>query len=119
MINHITFALNSSWDSYLDDAGNIAIISGAAAVAQDVASACRLFVNDAYHNKNQGIPYKSDILGYQVPLPIVSAMLEAQAKTVPHVSDARATLSLVNRALGGTIAITLSDGTAVNVALQL
>jgi hypothetical protein len=76
------------WDLCLDAFGNIAVASAPYALAQDVASAIRLFHGECYYNTTRGVRYFEDILGQTPPLPVVKAELVNAAMTVPLVTYA-------------------------------
>ena len=51
------------WDLVLDAGGNIARASNPYAVAQDVASAIKLFRGELFYDTAKGIPYWTEVLG--------------------------------------------------------
>ena len=57
-----------SWDVILDAASNIAIASEPYAVAQDVASAIKLFAGELWYDTTKGVPYFASILGKSPPV---------------------------------------------------
>jgi ligand-binding sensor domain-containing protein len=81
------------WDLVLDVAGNIAMAKEPYAIAQDVASACRLFAGELWYATNKGIPYFSEILGHWPPLAVVRARLIEAALTVPGVVSAQVVIT--------------------------
>lgn len=92
-INHVTWLLNpDTGDTCLDSSGNIATISGAAAVAQDVATQLSTFLGECWYDSTQGVPYWQQILGKLPPASLVASLLEAQALLVPDVVSATATI---------------------------
>lgn len=110
-----TLLLNpSSWDLTLDASGNIALAAEPYAIAQDVASACRLFIGELWFDTTQGVPYFQRILGLLPPASLVKSLLEKAALTVPGVFTATCVISTFNnRELTGQIQITTSSGTFV------
>lgn len=101
-----------AWDLTLDGFGNIAMATAPYAVAQDVASACRLWKGEAPYDTRRGVPYEQSILGQQVPAGTLAAWFEGEAITNPDVSSATAILQQqAGRTLGGQIQLTLTDGT--------
>lgn len=107
----------TAWDLVLDAAGNIAMASDPYAVAQDVASAIKLFKGELFYNKAPGVPYWEDILGHRPPLALVREHVQRAALTVPGVSGALCTLTrFEDRALAGYVEITLTDGTTQTVS---
>ncbi|ADP17944.1 hypothetical protein AXYL_04629 [Achromobacter xylosoxidans A8] len=107
----------TAWDLVLDAAGNIALASKPYAVAQDVASAIKLFRGELFYNTLPGVPYWEEFLGHQPPLALVREHVRRAAMTVPEVASAICTLtSYTDRALAGYVAITLQDGTTQTVS---
>ncbi len=112
-INHVTWLLNpETGDSCLDSSGDIATISGAAAVAQDVATQLSTFLGECWYDSTQGVPYWQQILGKLPPASLVASLLEAQALQVPDVAAAVATINSINAKRGavGQMLITDTDG---------
>jgi hypothetical protein len=85
------------WDLCLDAFGNIAVASDPYSMAQDVASALRLFNGELYYNTAKGVRYFEDILGHSPPLPLLKAELTNAATTVPGVTSAQAFIAVSNR----------------------
>ena len=83
------------WDLTLDALGNIAVASDPYSMAQDVASALRLFKGELYYNTAKGVRYFEDILGQTPPLPLLKAELTNAATTVPGVTYAQAFIVVV------------------------
>lgn len=108
-----------NWDLCLDAAGNIAVAANPYSIAQDVASAVRLFVGELYYNASKGIPYFTKILGSNVPLGLVKHYVEQAALTVPEVVSATCYISgQSQRTLTGQVQVTDVNGdtTVVNIA---
>lgn len=100
-----------AWDLVLDASGNIACATAPYQVAQDVASAIRLFKGECWYDTARGIPHFQDILGQWPPLELVKAYVERTAKTVPGVDSATCVfVSLEDRELRGRVAITTAAG---------
>jgi hypothetical protein len=103
------------WDLCLDSAGNIAVASGAYALAQDAASAIRLFRGELWYDTTGGIPYFPEILGQSPPVALMKAEFIAAALTVPGVVSADCFItSIVGRTVTGQVQITDAAG---NVAV--
>lgn len=81
------------WDLVIDSAGDIAKASPPYALAQDVASAVRLFLGELWYRTGDGIPYFEDVLGKLPPLTLLIAYIERSALTVPGVVTAQCTIS--------------------------
>ncbi len=108
----------SEWDLVLDSAGNWALASPPYAVAQDVASACRLFQGELWYNQTAGIPYFSEILGTLPPLSLLTGWLEVQAFTVPGVVSAQGVVtSFSQRMITGQVQFVDETGAANAVTL--
>ncbi len=99
------------WDLTVDVTGNIAVASEPYAIAQDAASAIRLFAGELWYDTRQGVPYWEQILGKSPPLALIKAKLEAAAMTVPEVVSAKCYISsFTNRGIKGQVQITDSRG---------
>lgn len=83
----------SAWDLVLDSAGNIALASPPYALAQDVASAVRLFLGELWYDTTKGIPYFEDVLGKLPPASLLTGYIEKAALTVPGVVTAQCIIS--------------------------
>lgn len=109
----------TAWDLCLDATGNIAMASDPYSQAQDVASACRLFLGELYFGPStKGVPYFTDGLGRTFPTQLLRSKLVEQALTVPGVTAAKVYLTSVsNRGVGGQIQFTDSDGITQTVTI--
>lgn len=111
-----TIALNSDWDLYADANGNIAKLTGDDALAQDVASACRLFKGELFYDTTQGVPYWQSILGQLPPLQFLKNAYATAALTVPGIVAAVCFIqSLANRSLAGQVQATNEAGTVLPI----
>ncbi len=109
-----TLLLDENWDLTLDAAGNLAIATGAYAIAQDVASAVRTFRGEIWYDRTDGIPFLEQILGV-TPTPslqFLKAQFIGAAFTVPGVVSARCFLTGPgkSREVGGQIQVTDNTG---------
>lgn len=108
----------SAWDLMVDSSGNIAVANDPYSVAQDVASAVRLFLGNLYFDTTQGVPYFQDYLGRPPALSQIKQSFVDAAKTVPEVASAVCFISsLTDRILSGQVQATLQDGTLVAVPI--
>lgn len=106
----------TAWDLVLDASGNWAVASDPYSIAQDVASAVKLFLGELWYQTNKGVPYWAEILGQWPPLAIVRARIEAAALTVPEVAQARCTITAFQgRTITGQILVIDQDGIEHNV----
>lgn len=90
MTQHNTLLLDrTAWDLVLDSSGNIALAAPPYALAQDVASAIKLFLGELWYDTTKGIPYFEDILGKLPPPSLLIGQMERAALTVPGVVSAQ------------------------------
>jgi hypothetical protein len=107
-----TVLLNpSTWDLMIDANRNIAVAAAPYALAQDAASAIKLFKGEDYYDTTRGVPYWQEILGQFPPLALIKARWNAAAKTVPLVTDAQTFInSITQRDVSGQVQITDVNG---------
>lgn len=102
-------------DLVVDALGNIAVASEPYSLAQDAASAIKLFQGELWYDSTQGVPWFQSILGQTPPLSLVKAKLVAAALTVPGVVSAAVYLTgFNNRVFSGQVQCT--DATGVTTA---
>jgi hypothetical protein len=109
------------WDLVTDAAGNIAVAAPPYAMAQDAASAVRLFRGELWYDTARGIPYFQQILGKQPPLGTMKNAFTVAATSVPNVESVQTFVSsITNRGVVGQMILTTTAGTkiAVTGALQ-
>ncbi len=107
----------SEWDLVLDINGNIALADAPYAVAQDAASAVRVFAGELWYDTSSGIPYFQNILGQRPNLQYLKSQIEAAALKVPTVVQARCLFAtFADRTLTGQIQIIDATGVANNVS---
>jgi hypothetical protein len=107
---------NPGWDIYADASGNIAVNPPPLATAQDVASACRLFLGELWYDTTQGMPFFQKILGYLPSAQFLKSQFIAAAMTVPGVASVVCYLTGpgATRTLGGQLQITdIAGGVSV------
>lgn len=105
------------WDLTKDASGNIALASEPYALAQDAASAIKLFQGELWFDTTKGIPYFGQILGRFPPIALMKAQFVAAAMTVPGVVSAVCFIeSIVNRSVVGQVQITDASGTVTSVS---
>ena len=111
-----TIALSASWDLKLDSSGNIAMNIDGTAIAQDVASAIRLFKGELWYDVTLGVPYYEQVLGFPYGEALIVGLLNKAALTVPDVVEAQTTIhDITNRAVHGTTEVIDTVGEALNV----
>lgn len=106
----------SAWDLVLDSNGNIALARPPYAVAQDVASAIRLFLGELWYDTTQGIPYWQQLLEQNPTTSQVVSAFNTAALTVPGVATANTVItSVADRKISGQVQFTTTDGTSTTV----
>jgi len=112
-----TLALDTvTWDLVVDAHGNIAVADVPYALAQDAASAIKLFAGELWYDTTKGIPYFDAVLGQAPALENIRGLLVAAALTVPGVASAQVFFSdFTGRTLTGQVQVTAGDG-AVSAA---
>ena len=96
-----------NWDLVLDINGNIAIASEPYSLAQDAASAIKTFLGEAYYDTTLGIPFFTQVFGKSPSIPLLQALFNAAAETVPDVVSATtAIVSITDRVLTGQVQVT-------------
>jgi hypothetical protein len=85
----------TAWDLCIDASGNIAVASGGYALAQDAASAIKLFLGEYWYDTSIGIPYFEQVLGKNPPINLLKSKFQAAAMSVPGVTRAICYLSSV------------------------
>jgi hypothetical protein len=105
-----------NWDLVLDSSGNMATRTNGIAIAQDVASAVRLFFGELWYAADIGVPYFADVLGQAYVPSIVQALVEKAALSVPGVVQAQCNpLTVVGRTFTGNIKVIDTVGESHNV----
>lgn len=101
-----------AWDLVTDAVGNIAVASDPYSLAQDAASAIRLFQGELYYDTAQGVPYWASILGASPPpISLMRTKFVAAALTVPGVVKAQCFItSVLDRRVTGQVQVTDKNG---------
>lgn len=103
-----------TWDLDIDSSRNIAVSENPYALAQNAASATRVFTGEAYYDTDIGIGFSAKVLGHNPPLEFIRAELIRVSKTVPDVVDAKVYFtSFENRNLTGQLQVTDVTGQVV------
>jgi hypothetical protein len=101
----------TAWDLCLDASGNIAMASVPYALAQDAASATRLFAGELWYDTSQGVPYFGQILGQTPPIAAMKASFVSAALTVPEITSAVCYISEIkDRVVSGQVQVTDTAG---------
>lgn len=110
---------NTNWDLLADAAGNIAVAQAPYSLAQDVASAIKLFLGELWYNAPAGIPYFEEILGHAPPIGVFQDYMVRAALTVPDVVSATCVISSIDgRTVTGTVTFIDTNGTTTNVTIS-
>ena len=112
-----TLLLNpQSWDLMITADQNIAAAADPYALAQDAASAIRLFQGEDYYDTTRGVPYWQEILGRWPTIRVMKANFVAAAKTVPGVTAATCFIeSIIDRRPKGQVQVTDVAGSTATV----
>lgn len=101
----------TTWDLTADSSNNIAVADDPYALAQNAASAIRLFQGELWYDTTQGVPYWAQILGQRPSLALIKSKLVAAALTVPGVTAARVFITaFTNRGIRGQVQVTSKSG---------
>lgn len=101
----------TTWDLVPNAFGNIAVADEPYALAQDAASAIKLFYGELYYNTAVGVPYFTTILGQAPPLLYIKAQFNLAALTVPGVVAAQSFIeSFIDRKIKGQVQVTNEEG---------
>lgn len=103
---------NETWDLTIDGQGNIAVADSSEETAQDVASACAMFLGECLYDNTLGLPYNESILGKPFSQPYFSNLLKVESRKVASVDQV--VVSLVfdskTRSIKARILSTRKDG---------
>lgn len=114
-----TLYLNDKWDIFSDASGQIALVSGAYAIAQNAANAVRLFKNDAYLAQTRGIPHFEIELGKApvIAAPILRTRIRETVLNVNGVTGAEVDLTFdeSGRVMGGEVQATVLESENVQI----
>lgn len=107
-----TLLLNPvEWDLMIDAGGDVAVAAEPYALAQDAASAIKLFEGEDYYDTTRGVPYWEEILGHWPPVRVMKAHFVRAALTVPEVVEAQCFIeSIEDRRPKGQVQVTDRTG---------
>jgi len=116
-----TMLLNpQTWDLTLDVDGDIALASNPYSVAQDIASACALYLGELWYDTTQGIAYFQSYLGRPPAPSALKGSLVRAALTVSDVASAACFISsFQSRLLRAQIQAKLTGGNVVVVPVRV
>lgn len=106
-----TIYLNpQTWCPVVDSSGNIAIADEPYALAQDAASAIKLWLGELYYDNTQGVSW-DNILAKLPPLNYVRSQFVTAALNVTNVESAQVYFSSFSqRSLSGQVQVTDKNG---------
>jgi hypothetical protein len=100
-----------TWDLVKDVSGNIALADAPYSLAQDAASAIKLFARELWYDTSKGVPYFEQLLGKAPNIALMKAKFTDAAKTVPGVVSAKVFISsIASRTVSGQVQVTDSNG---------
>jgi hypothetical protein len=117
-----TLALDpQNWDLTVTAGGDIATFDDGPptplGLAQDAASAIKLFQAELWFDTTQGIPYFDRLLGQKPSIPLMKAYFVNAALTVPGVVKAVCYISAIsNRVVNGQVQVFDSSGNTATAA---
>lgn len=101
----------TTWDLVLDVSGNIAAATEPYQLAQDAASAIRVFSGEQWFNTTLGVPYFQSFLGKPPNISLIKQKFIGQALTVPGVVSAKVFIdSVADRRVTGQVQVTDVNG---------
>ncbi len=101
-----------AWDLCVDSSFNIAMAGPPYSLAQDAASAARMWLGEYWFDTTQGVPYLAIFGITPIPLTFAKTEIVEAALTVPGVSDAQVFISSIgptNRRMVGQVQIKEGD----------
>lgn len=103
---------NAIWDLLLDAAGNIAVASPPYQLAQDAASAIKIWLGECYFDTTIGVPYLQQIFGVSPPpIGTIKEQMILAALTVPGIASAQVFITaLTDRTLSGQVQVLTTSG---------
>lgn len=115
-MNNTLLLDRSAWDLVIDASGNIAMAAPPYSLAQDVASAVKLFLGELWYQTPKGIPYFSEVLGTLPPPSLLTGLIEQAALTVPGVASAQCIIqTFKDRVVTGQVQFIDEAGQAAGV----
>lgn len=102
----LTLPLKTTWDIYLNAAGDLFLADQDSSIAQDVASSVKTFEGECWYNNTLGMPYFQAIFGRAPPNSFVVDNIKKQAFTIDDVVSVNVQgIGLKNRNVSGVIVI--------------
>jgi len=102
---------NDNWDIAVDASGNIAVATGAYALAMEAACKIKTFAGEVYFDTTQGIPYFTEILGKQPSIEYMRMQFTNTALSVSGVVSAKVYFTdFTDRTISGQVQVTDQTG---------
>lgn len=115
-LNNTLLLDQTLWDLVVDNFGNIAVAASPYAIAQDAASAIKLFSGELWLDTTQGIPYFSEVLGFMPSIATMKSLFNNAALTVPGVTAANTYITgYANRVVSGQVQISTATGPTIAI----
>jgi hypothetical protein len=106
-----------NWDLLVDNNGNIAVATAPYQLAQDAATAIKLFQGELWWNASVGVPYWTQILAKSPPISLMKTKFVQAAESVPGVTSAECFISSISdRQVTGQVQIFDETETVVAAA---
>lgn len=111
--------IKDSWDIQLDENGLLLVADADYSIAQNVATAVRLFTNDAYFDTRSGIPHFQITYIRNPNLSVIRSRIKATAEAVVGVASATVILNPLTEAgtLSGVINLKFMNNVDAEVTL--
>jgi hypothetical protein len=111
-----TSGTGSGWDLTIAD-GSLVVSSGAAALAQNVATALSTFRGEVWYDTVLGVPWLSQVLARRPSLAFVKGAIAAAAQAVPGVASVKVFLTGpdADRVVGGQVQLFSATGEPIGV----
>lgn len=106
----LSLLLDKNWDITLNENGSLKTADKNYSIAQTVANAVKLFINDAYFNTDIGIPHFDVTLKRNPALSVIRSHIKKAAVSVDGVKNAAVIINNDNGIIQGEITITLENG---------
>ena len=106
--------LSPNWDMQVADDGSLKLCRGGLAVAQNCANEIRLWTNDAYFQRDNGIPWLEAQLAKKLDEAVLKSVIREACMRVPDVASVQkievTEFDEENRTLHGEIEIVTTGG---------
>ena len=122
------YLTTDDWDLAVDANHNIALATDEYALAQDVASECKLFLGEFRYDTTKGVPYEDVFRSSNFNRVFYESQLEKAALNVPEVAKSRSNVRFEEKimdekeskkfaSIGGSVKITTDDGRSLEIGV--